>query len=160
MTKFKAVNMKAESSHDHQPMAIFQSVLLPPPPTLPAPCFPFFPLFFSMQRRRRTERDQTTHTDPGLHHPPPASSSPAICARPSACNSTTTRPWTSAEESIHHWRKREKDRERKWKERKDGWRWRGVEGVAGKRRGEEKRKWDAMKLNHRKGRVGQRRGTD
>lgn len=70
-------------------------------------------LFFSTQRRRRKERDQTTHTDPGLHPPPPASSSPAICAHPSACNSTTTRPWTSTEESIHHWKKRERDRDRK-----------------------------------------------
>lgn len=116
---------------------------------------------FSMQRRRRKERDQTTHTDSGLHPPLQASSSPAICARPSPCNSTTTRPWTSTEESIHHYRKREWDRER---ERKG----RGGERVTGKgwggvfiwRRGEEKRKWDAMKLNHRKGRVGQRRGTD
>lgn len=132
--------MKAESPHDHQPMAIFQSVLLPPPPTLPAPCFPFF----SMQRRRRTERDQTTHTDPGLHPPPPASSSPAICARPSACNSTTTRPWTSAEESIHHWRKREKDRERKWKERKDGWRWRGLQEKGEVRKSESEMPWNLI----------------
>lgn len=49
-------------------------------------------------------------------------------------------------------------RQRKEVEGENGWV--GVKGVAGKRRGEEKRKWDAMKLNHRKGRVGQRRGTD
>lgn len=34
--------MEAWSPHDHQPTAIFQSTLLPPPPTLPAPCSPFF----------------------------------------------------------------------------------------------------------------------
>lgn len=160
MAKFKAVNDEGRKST--WPPAHGYISISAVTPTSHASCsmLSFFSPFFSIQRRRRTERDQTTHTDPGLHPPPPAPSSPAICARPSACNSTTTRPWTSAEESIHHWRKREKDRERKWKERKDGWRWRGVEGVAGKRRGEEKRKWDAMKLNHRKGRVGQRRGTD
>ena len=80
-------------------------------PTSYASCslLPFF--FFHAEKAEDGERDQTTHTDTGLHPQPPVP--PAICARPSACNSTTTRPWTSAEESIHHWRERERDRERK-----------------------------------------------
>lgn len=66
-----------KTPHDHQPMAIFQSALLPPPPTLPAPCSPiFFPCREGRGRResereRERERDQTTHTDPGLHPQPP-----------------------------------------------------------------------------------------
>lgn len=73
MTKFKAVNMKAESSHDHQPMAIFQSVLLPPPPTLPAPCFPFSPLFFPCREGggRREIRPHIQIQASTLHPQPP-----------------------------------------------------------------------------------------
>lgn len=72
MTKFKAVNMKAESSHDHQPMAIFQSVLLPPPPTLPAPCFPFFPLFF-FHAEKAEDGERSDHTY--RSRPPPSTPS-------------------------------------------------------------------------------------
>lgn len=101
---------------------------------------------FSMQRRRRKERDQTTHTDSGLHPPLQASSSPAICARPSPCNSTTTRPWTSTEESIHHYRKREWDRERERKGRGGrGWRVRG--GVVCSYEGEVRKSESEMPWN-------------
>lgn len=56
---------------------------------------------------------------------------------------------------------RVKETEKGSKRRGKRMRWKGVRGGGvWKRRGEEKRKWDAMKLNHRKGRVGQRRGTD
>lgn len=64
--------MKAESPHDHQPMAIFQSVLLPPPPTLPAPCFPFFPLFFHAEKAEDGERSDHTYRS----RPPPSTPSP------------------------------------------------------------------------------------
>lgn len=72
MTKFKAANMKAESSHDHQPMAIFQSVLLPPPPTLPAPCFPFPPLFF-FHAEKAEDGERSDHTY--RSRPPPSTPS-------------------------------------------------------------------------------------
>lgn len=44
--KYRLANSRPEtleawSPHDHQPVAIFQSAPLPPPPTLPASCSPF-----------------------------------------------------------------------------------------------------------------------
>lgn len=70
-------------------------------------------------------RSDHTYRSRPLPSAPPSLQFPChLCASPSACNSTTTRPWTSAEESIHHRRKegarrrktegkqREKQRER------------------------------------------------
>lgn len=139
MTKFKAVNMKAESSHDHQPMAIFQSVLLPPPPTLPAPCFPFFPLFFPCREGggRREIRPHIQIQASTLHPQPPVPPPSVHVPLPATPQQQGPEPPPRSQSITGE---REKKTERKWKERKDGWRWRGVEGVAGKRRGEEKRK--------------------
>lgn len=47
-----------KTPHDHQPMAIFQSALLPPPPTLPAPCSPIFFPCREGRGRRESERER------------------------------------------------------------------------------------------------------
>lgn len=88
-------------------MAIFQSSLWLPPPTLPAPRSLVFP------RRgggggRSEIRPHIQIQASALRPPsaPPGLQFPChLCASPSACNSTTARPWTSAEESIYHLRK-------------------------------------------------------
>lgn len=120
---------------------------------------PHFLLSFCVQRRQRNERDQTTHTDPGLHPPP---STPSLQFPRHLCTSLRLQLHNNKALNLHGGVNPSLRKERKrWRKEVKGERERGW-GMGGewRRRGEEKRKWDAMKLNHRKGRVGQRRGTD
>lgn len=94
--------------------------------------------------------------------PPALLPPPAICARLSACKLHNIEALNLRREVNPSPEKRESGAESVGKRRAGE----GGVLVGGEReklkggRGEEKRKWDAMKLNHREGRVGQKRGTD
>lgn len=147
--------MTGLSPHDHQPIAIFQSAPLPPPPTLPAQCLLFFPCRGGGGRREIRPHIQiqasTLHPQPpvplpSVHVPLSAKPRQQGPEPPQRSQSITTERETVKRES----------------QARNVGVWVCVLGGGGgwSVRGEEKRKWDAMKLNHRKGRVGQKRGTD
>jgi len=90
------------------------------------------------------ERDQTTHTDPGLHppptHPPSLPPTPAICARPSACNSNHNNKALNLRRgvnpSLEEGERKETEKQGSKKKREMG----EGEVVRKRGRGEEKRK--------------------
>lgn len=123
-------------------------------------------LLFSMQGElgevrwwgAQGERSQTTHTDPGLHPPPPKPPVPPPSVHvplPPTPQQQGPEPLQRSQSISQEGEERE-EVSKKRGETEGEWSREGVKGT----RGEAKRKWDGMKLNHKKGRVGQRRGTD
>lgn len=124
--------LEAESPHDHQAYSYISISAVTP--TSYASCFvlsSFFFSFFSMQRRRRTERDQTTHTDPGLHPPTPSLQFPRhLCT--SLCLQLHNNKALNLRRGVNPSREKERKRRRKGSKRIE--RTRGGGGVgAGKR---------------------------
>lgn len=153
MTKFKAVNNEGRKST--WPPAHGYISISAVTPTSYASCS-MLSFFFHAEKAEDGERSDHTYRS----RPPP--STPSLQFPRHLCTSLCLQLYNNKalnlRRGVNPSLEKERKRQRKEVEGEKGWV--AVEGVAGKRRGEEKRKWDAMKLNHRKGRVGQRRGTD